>query len=132
MNALFTVTKDTLQPSGVLSIVQQYTTSLDTAVNYQEFLKVLDKTQLYLNDYSQDEAGPHLINAMREQIHGRISQMSNYDRDIIEKLRKIASNANREQGLDLGIVFQKIASKGSDKITQDELLIAMSRVSDNI
>ena len=34
--------------------------------------------------------------------------------------------------MDLGIVFQKIASKGSDKITQDELLIAMSRVSDNI
>lgn len=58
--------------------------------------------------------------------------MSKYDRDIIEKLRSIANQANREQGLDLGIVFQKMASKGSDKITQDELLIAMSRVSDHI
>ena len=89
------MTKDTLQPAGVLSIVQQYTTSLDTAVNYQDFLKVLDKTQLYLNDYSQDEAGPHLINAMREQIHARISQLSNYDREIIERLRKVANQANQ-------------------------------------
>ena len=86
---------------------------------------------MYLQDY-QDEAGPHLVNAMREQIHSRISQLSNYDREIIEKLRKIANQSNRENGLDLGIVFQKLARKGSDKITQDELLIAMSRVSDNI
>jgi hypothetical protein len=45
---------------------------------------------MYLNDY-QDEAGPHLITAMREQIHSRISQLSNYDREIIEKLRRIAN-----------------------------------------
>jgi hypothetical protein len=44
VNALFHVTKDTLAPSGVLSIVQQYTTSLDTAVNYQDFLRVIEKT----------------------------------------------------------------------------------------
>lgn len=73
MNALFHITKDTVSPAGVLSIVQQYTTSLDTSVNYFEFLKVLDKAQMYMNDYSQDDAGPHLINAMREQIHARIS-----------------------------------------------------------
>jgi hypothetical protein len=40
--------------------------------------------------------------------------------------------ANEEQGLDLSIIFHKLAQKGSDKISQDELLIAMSRVSDNI
>jgi hypothetical protein len=54
---------------------------------------------------------------MREQIHGRISQLSNYDREIIDRLRKVANQANQQQGLDLGIVFSKIASKGSDKIT---------------
>ena len=74
-------------------------------MNYLDFLKVIDKASVVLGDFSQDEAGPHIINAMREQVHGRISQMSNYDRDIIEKLRKIAAQANREQGLDLGILF---------------------------
>ena len=58
--------------------------------------------------------------------------MSSYDREIIEKLRRCTNKAYREQGIDLSIVFSKIAAKGSDKISQDELLIAMSRVSDNI
>jgi hypothetical protein len=105
VNALFAVTKDTLQPAGVLAIVQQYTTSLDTVVNYQDFLKVLERVHLYLGDFGQDEAGPHLINAMREQVHARISQLSNYDRDIIDRLRKIAAQSNREHGLDLGVIF---------------------------
>lgn len=36
------------------------------------------------------------------------------------------------QGLDLTTVFSKFAQKGSSQITQDEMLIAMSRVSDSI
>ena len=78
VNVLFDISKDFLQPSQILSIVQQLTTSLDDAVNYYEFLKLLDraKAMSISEDVSQDGAGPHLINAMREQIHARIGQLS--------------------------------------------------------
>ena len=133
VNVLFEITKGTLQPSQVMSIVQQYTTSLDTAVNYLEFLQIIQKADIYgEGDYNQDGATPHLIDAMRGQIQDRISQLSIQDRDTIEKLRKYSRQANDEQGIDLSIIFNKLAQKGSDKISQDELLIAMSRVSDNI
>lgn len=112
-----------------MCIVQNFTTNLDTVVNYEEFLKLLEKVG-YQGDFSsQDDAGPHLINAMREQIHQRISNMPSQDRDCLERLRKAARSSNQN---DMANVFAKIAKKGSDKISQDELLIAMSRVSDLI
>ena len=52
-----------------MSIVQQYTTSLDTVVNYLEFLQVIQKADFYgEGDFGQDGATPHLIDAMRGQI----------------------------------------------------------------
>ena len=80
----------------------------------------------------QDGAGPHLINAMRDQIAQRIQQMSNKDRSIVDKLRNITKEQISIKGTDLGSTFQKIAAQGQDKITQDEMLIAMSRVNDDI
>lgn len=50
----------------------------------------------------------------------------------MDKLRRIAKEEIEQQGTNLGALFQKIASSGSDKISQDELLIAMSRVNDDI
>lgn len=52
-------------------------------------------------DVSQDGAGPHLINAMREQIHSRIAQLSQQDREVVERLRQMARNAVNGQGIDL-------------------------------
>ena len=74
VNTLFEIAKDILQPSQILAIVQQLTTSLDDAVNYSEFLKLLDRARhlTISEDASQDTAGPHLINAMREQVLARI------------------------------------------------------------
>ena len=37
-----------------------------------------------------------------------------------------------QQGIDLTAVFHKFASKGSDKISLDELIIGMSRVYDQV
>ena len=66
-------------------------------------------------DFSnQDDAGPHLINAMREQVHNRIANMPAQDREVIERLRK-SVRGTREN--DMGNVFAKIARKGSDKIS---------------
>ena len=55
--------------------------------------------------------------------------MSAHERTTVEKLRRIAQNSSVS---DIQGIFAKFASKGSDKISHDELLIAMSRVSDNI
>lgn len=63
---------------------------------------------------NQDDAGPHLINAMREQVHNRIANMPAQDREVIERLRK-SVRGTREN--DMGNVFAKIARKGSDKIS---------------
>jgi len=49
----------------------------------------------------------------------------------MEKLRKIAMSS-AHQGVDIQSIFGKFAAKGSDKVSCDELLIAMSRVSDDI
>ena len=38
----------------------------------------------------------------------------------------------RNSGVDISQVFAKITSKGQDKISQDELLIGLSRVSNDI
>ena len=46
----------------------------------------------------------------------------------MERLRALM----RQSNADIGRVFNRFAQRGSDKISSDELLIAMSRVSDNI
>ena len=54
-----------------MMIVQGFTQKLDDIVNYVEFFKTLDRTPNYIggdNMGGQDGAGPHLINAMRDQI----------------------------------------------------------------
>ena len=45
VNILFDVTKQVLQPIQVMNIVQSFVSSLETAVNYHEFLKLLDRTK---------------------------------------------------------------------------------------
>jgi len=88
VNSVFEITKHILQPAQILNIVQQLTTSLDDAVNYEEFLRLLDKARMYSDgDASQDGAGPHLVGAMREQIRQRIAGLSQRDREIVERLR---------------------------------------------
>lgn len=47
---------------------------------------------MYSDDTSQDGAGPHLVNAMREQIRQRIAQMSQQDRETIERLKDVTRN----------------------------------------
>lgn len=67
VNTLFEVAKDILQPSQILAIVQQLTTTLDDAVNYHEFLKLLDRSRtINLSEDQSLETGSHLIGAMRE------------------------------------------------------------------
>jgi len=63
-----------------MSILQQYTTSLDNAVNYVEFLKMLERAGQSSGPLDSQDAGPHLVNAMREQIYRRINEMSTRDR----------------------------------------------------
>ena len=58
-----------------------------------------------------------------------MSQLSDQERQTVDKLRQIAYDLT-QQGLDLSSVFLKFAQKGSETISQDEMLIAMSRVSD--
>lgn len=129
VNTLFEVAKDILAPSQILAIVQQLTTTLDDAVNYQEFLKLLDRSRtINLSEDQSLETGSHLVGAMREQIHGKIMNLSHQDREVVDRLRAIIKQT---QG-DLGRTFSRFASRGSDKLSLDELLIAMSRVSDNV
>lgn len=88
VNSVFEIAKNILQPAQILNIVQQLTTSLDDAVNYEDFLRLIDKARFYSDgDTSQDGAGPHLVNAMRDQIRQRILSMSQQDRETIERLR---------------------------------------------
>lgn len=47
---------------------------------------------------------------------------------MVQRLRSVVRGAAAE----LASIFNKFATRGSDKLTQDELLIAMSRVSDDI
>lgn len=112
-------------------VTSAFVSGAETTINYGHLLQALAKVSAGADQFSQDDAGPHLINAMREQVHQRISQMNQHDRGIMEKLRKTSTQA-ANSGTDLTQIFNKFAGKGSDKIGQDELLIAMSRVSDNI
>mmetsp|Transcript_35577 Transcript_35577/g.54384 ORF Transcript_35577/g.54384 Transcript_35577/m.54384 type:complete len:85 (+) Transcript_35577:2027-2281(+) len=50
----------------------------------------------------------------------------------MDRLRKISKTAQAEHAMDLRDVFSRFSGKGNEKISQDELLIAMSRVSDHI
>jgi hypothetical protein len=86
---MFEVTKSILTPSQIMNVVSAYATSGESNVNYEEFLKILNRAGNMMGE-NQDEAGPHLINALRDQIHNRIAQMNQRDRDITTKLRDIA------------------------------------------
>ena len=58
-----------------MNLVSAFTNRLDDGVNYLDFLKTLDKTPSLMgvgDTGNQDDAGPHLVNAMREQIAQRI------------------------------------------------------------
>ena len=43
----FEIAKDILQPAQILNIVQQLTTSLDDAVNYEDFLRLIDRAKMF-------------------------------------------------------------------------------------
>jgi hypothetical protein len=62
---MFEVTKSILTPSQVMNVISSYTTPAETNVNYEEFLKILNRAGNMMGD-NQDEAGPHLINALRD------------------------------------------------------------------
>lgn len=108
-----------------MSIVNQFATGDE--VNYNFFFK----TTANGRDRGQDDAQPHILNAMKEQVKAKINSLNEQDRSTIDKLRKVSADL-MSQGLDVSSVFQKFAQKGSDKISQDEMLIAMSRVSDTV
>ena len=72
-----------------MSVVSAYATPNETNVNYEEFMKIVNRAGSMMGE-NQDEAGPHLINALRDQIHNRIAQMNQRDRDTTTKLRDIA------------------------------------------
>lgn len=57
--------------------------------------------------------------------------MSQWDKEIVERLRKVVG-VSQQKGVDVEGVFHRIAGKNSDKISQDELLIAMSRINDSV
>lgn len=129
VNTLFEVAKDILQPAQILAIVQQLTTTLDDAVNYHEFLKLLDRSRtINLSEDQSVETGSHLVGAMREQVRDKILSLGGNDREVVDRLRAIIKQTTG----DLGRTFSRFASRGSDKMSRDELLIAMSRVSDNV
>lgn len=47
VNSVFEIAKDILQPAQILNIVQQLTTSLDDAVNYEDFLRLIDRAKMF-------------------------------------------------------------------------------------
>lgn len=49
-----------------MSVAGIVATPMDTSVNYEEFLKILSKAGNTMGDLNQDEAGPHLINVLRD------------------------------------------------------------------
>lgn len=118
VNILFEHGKECQFPAQLLRVVSHFA-GADDDVNYVFFLQA--------GHLGQDVASP----SVKEQVRLRISQLSEQDRFTIQKLRKIAQDLT-SQGLDLSATFQKFAQKGSDQISQDEMLIAMSRVSDTI
>lgn len=62
-----------------------------------------------------------------------LSKLKNFsvaDREIIDRLRKNVGQS-QQRGVDVSHILHKIAGSG-DKISQDELLIAMSRISDSV
>mgnify|MGYP006090194167 FL=1 len=72
-----------------MNVVSAYATPNESSVNYEEFMKIVSRAGSMMGE-NQDEAGPHLINALRDQIHNRIAQMNQRDRDTTTKLRDIA------------------------------------------
>ena len=58
VNILFEATKEYLQASQAMAIVSQYAGS-GQSVNYGAFISALSKG-------SQDDASPHVVNAMRD------------------------------------------------------------------
>jgi len=62
---MFEVTKSILTPSQIMNVVSAYTASGESNVNYEEFLKILNRAGNMMGE-NQDEAGPHLINALRD------------------------------------------------------------------
>jgi hypothetical protein len=51
-------------------------------VAYGQFIAALGK--------GQDDESPHVINAMRDQVRAKINSLNNQDRNVVEKLRKVA------------------------------------------
>ena len=109
INILFEAAKECLQPSQTMSMVQQFATGDE--VNYTFFLKSAGGD----GRAGQDEASPHIINAMKEQVRNKINSLNEQDRSTIDKLRKTSVEL-MSQGLDIATVFQKFAQIGSDKI----------------
>ena len=91
-----------------MTVLSSYATPMESNINYEEFLKILNRAGNMMGGDNQDEAGPHLINALRDQIHNRIAQMNQRDRDTTSKLRDIAQQAV-QRGVDLGSVFSKFS-----------------------
>ena len=56
-----------------MTVLSSYATPMESNINYEEFLKILNRAGNMMGGDNQDEAGPHLINALRDQIHNRIA-----------------------------------------------------------
>jgi Ca2+-binding EF-hand superfamily protein len=64
-NIMFEVTKSILTPSQIMNVVSAYATPNESNVNYEEFMKIVNRAGSMMGE-NQDEAGPHLINALRD------------------------------------------------------------------
>jgi hypothetical protein len=75
-NIMFEVTKSILTPSQIMNVVSAYASPSESSINYEDFMKIVSRAGSMMGNENQDEAGPHLINALRDQIHNRIAQMN--------------------------------------------------------
>lgn len=83
-----------------MNVIQAFASGSD--VNYEDFLKAVKNAGAVY----QDDASPHIINAMREQVHQRINSMSAHERTTVDKLRRIAQNSSVS---DIQGIFAKFA-----------------------
>ncbi len=49
-----------------MTVLSSYAAPMESDINYEEFLKILNRAGNMMGGDNQDEAGPHLINALRD------------------------------------------------------------------
>jgi len=84
VNSLFQISASTLSPAQIMSLVQIYTNNFDNYVNYDDFIRAIDRS----HQFGQDEAGPpNQGNFLRDQVQGKLQQLSQQDRETMDRIR---------------------------------------------